>query len=226
MRFVSEPSELEREVLRVNGRYLDEVVERFGLCPWAERARREGQVESRVFQHNSAEIFEPSLAALSELARLDRVEVGLFLYPFLDLTRLDFEHFVRRLRTLETERHELGTEPFAMAAFHPDARAHLEDPERLIPFLRRSPYPTIQVVRLSALERVRGGDEGTAYWDLELLSGPEIRKPSPIPLRERIARANLNTVLEVGVPALEAAIGEVLADRDRTRARLTLLKRA
>jgi hypothetical protein len=223
---VNEPSELEREVLRVNGRYLDEVVERFGLCPWAERARREGQVETEVFQQDSAEIFEPSLAALSALSLLASVEVGLFLYPFLDLTRLDFEQFVRRLRALETERHELGTQPFAMAAFHPDAQAHLDDPERLIPFLRRSPYPTIQVVRLSALERVRGGNEGTAYWDLELLSAPAIHKPSPIPLRERIARANLKTVLEVGVPAFETAIGEVLADRDRTRARLLLLKRA
>jgi hypothetical protein len=226
MRDVNDLSEVELEVLRVNGRYLAEVVERFGLCPWAERARREGQVESRVFQQVSPDLFEPSLTALSDLARAPHIEVGLFLYPCLELGRLDFEHFVRRLRQLETERHEVGTEPFAMAAFHPDAQANLEDPERLIPFLRRSPYPSIQVVRMSALERVRGGDEGTAYWDFQLLGAPGIHKPSPIPMRERVARANLKTVLEVGVAAVDAAVGEVFADRDRTRARLTLPKRA
>jgi hypothetical protein len=221
---VTDITELEREVLRVNARYLDEVVERFGLCPWADRARREGQVSSWVFQQDSPEIFDASLAALSELARSPHVEVGLFLYPFLELARLDFEHFVRRLRVLETERHQVGTEPFAMAAFHPDAEPKLDDPERLIPYLRRSPYPTIQVIRLSALERVRGGEEGTAFWDLELLRTPGFHQPSPAPLRERIARANLKTVLEVGISAFQAAVGEVLADRDRTRPRLMLLK--
>lgn len=219
-------SEVEREVLRVNGRYLSEVVERFRLCPWAERARRDGSVKTSIFQQNSPEIFEPSCSALSALDSASEIEVGLLLYPYLDLSRLDFEHFVRRLRTLEADRHEVGAELFAMAAFHPDAEPHLDDPERLIPYLRRSPYPTIQVVRLSTLERVRGGDEGTAYWDIQLLGSPGIHDPSPIPLRERIARANLKTVLEAGVPAFEAAFNDILADRDRTSARLGLAKRA
>jgi hypothetical protein len=149
------------------------------------------------------------------------VEVALFLYPLLDLGRLDFEHFVRRLRTFDTDRHEVGSAPFAMAAFHPDAEPNLDDPERLVPFLRRSPYPTVQLVRRTALDRVRGrSDEGTAYWDLELLSSPSLQKPEPPPLRERIARANLATVLEVGVTAVEAVIRDILRDRDETRLRL------
>ncbi|HEY3496475.1 MAG TPA: DUF1415 family protein [Polyangiaceae bacterium] len=217
---MSDSAEVEREVLRVNARYLDEVVERFCLCPWAERARREGQVMQWVFQQDSPEIFDASLAALTRLDACRNAEVGLFLYPFLDLSRLDFEHFVRRLRALESARHEVGTEPFAMAAFHAQAEPNLDDPERLIPYLRRSPYPTIQVVRLSALERVRGAPEGTAYWDLQLLGAPGIPRTNQLSLRERIARANLKTVLEVGVETLEAAVADVLADRDRTRARL------
>lgn len=218
---VSDGDEIEREALRLNRRYLSEVVERFTLCPYAERSRREGQVRECVFQHESAEIFEPSLTAISALWDHAEVEVALFLYPLLDLGRLDFEHFVRRLRTLDTDRHEVGSAPFAMAAFHPDAEANLDDPERLIPFLRRSPYPTIQLVRRTALDRVRGrSDEGTAYWDLELLSSPSLQKPEPPPLRERIARANLATVLEVGVTTVEAVIRDILRDRDETRLRL------
>jgi hypothetical protein len=226
MASVTDPGEVEREVLRVNERYLDEVVDRFSLCPWADRARREGQVKSWVFQDNSPEIFEPSLAALHALAELSHVEVGLFIYPLVGLSRLDFEQFVRRLRALESARHELGTEPFAMAAFHPDAEPYLDDPERLIPYLRRSPYPTIQVIRRSALERVRGGDEGTEYWDLDLIAAQGMRRPSPVPLRERVARANLKTVLEVGVGTVAAAVQAVLDDRDETHIRLTSPKRA
>jgi hypothetical protein len=219
---VSDADEIEREALRLNRRYLSEVVERFTLCPFAERSRLEGQVKECVFQQQSAEIFDPSLTAISALWAHEEVEVALFLYPLLDLGRLDFEHFVRRLRTLDTDRHEVGAAPFAMAAFHPDAEPNLDDPERLVPFLRRSPYPTIQLVRRTALDRVRGrSDEGTAYWDLELLSSTTLQKPEPPPLRERIARANLRTVLEAGVTTVEAVIRDILRDRDETRLRLS-----
>ena len=218
---VSDADDIEREALRLNRRYLSEVVERFTLCPFAERSRREGQVKECVFQQESAEIFEPSLSGISALWPHEKVEVALFMYPLLNLGRLDFEHFVRRLRTFDTDRHEVGTAPFAMAAFHPDAEPRLEDPERLVPFLRRSPYPTIQLVRRTALDRVRGStDEGTAYWDLELLSSPWRQKPEPTPLRERIARANLATVLEVGVTAVEAVMKDIFRDRDETHQRL------
>ena len=65
----------------------------------------------------------------------------------------------------------VGESPFAMAAFHPDAAADLDDPERLIPFLRRTPDPTIQLVRQEALERVRGRHpQGTAFVDPQLFS--------------------------------------------------------
>ena len=46
---VAPPEELEQETLRLNGRYLDEVVERFVLCPWAASSRRDGQVAECVF---------------------------------------------------------------------------------------------------------------------------------------------------------------------------------
>jgi hypothetical protein len=214
-------SELEREVLRLNRRYLDEVVEAFALCPWALRARLDGQVSERVFTHESPDFFAESLSALGALAREIDVEIGLFIYPRLRLSRLDFEHFVRRLRTIDEERHPVGEVPLAMAAFHPDAEPDLEEPERLIPYLRRSPYPTIQVVRRTALDRVRGGtDEGTAYLDLSLVGSLDVHQPVSPPLRERIARANLATVKRVGKDTLEAAYVDILRDRDETEARL------
>jgi hypothetical protein len=219
--------ELERQVLRLNRRYLDEVVEAFALCPWALRARLDGQVSERVFAHESPEFFAESLDALGALSERETIEVGLFIYPRLRLSRLEFEHFVRRLRALDEARYEVGEVPLAMAAFHPDAEPDLDDAERLIPYLRRSPYPTIQVVRRAALDRVRGGaDEGTAYLDLSLVASLDVHQPVSPPLRERIARANLATVRRVGKDTLEAAFRDILRDRDETEERLARDKRA
>ena len=220
-------NEIERETLRLNRRYLTEVVERFALCPWAPRSLSEGQVVECVFQQENADDFTPSLDRLSELEGRLKIEVALFIYPLLGAGRLDFEHFARGLRTLDHDRHEIGKVPFALAVFHPDATPQLEDPERLIPFLRRSPYPTLQVVRTTALERVRGTEvEGTAYLDLELLGLPALTGPAPLSLRERIARHNLTTVEREGVDAVEGVITSILRDRDETALRLGRPKRA
>jgi len=218
---------IESETLRLNRRYLAEVVERYSLCPWALRSRAEGHVGEYVFQQETPDDLAASVAAIDSLAAHPNVEVGSYPRWFERLGRLDFEHFARRLRALDADRHEAGAAPFAMAAFHPDASPHLDDPERLIPFLRRSPYPTLQLVRASALERVRGGEEeGTAFFDLAVLGVPAALPASPPSLRERIARRNLETVREVGVETVEAALGDIFQDRDRTDERLQGRKRA
>ncbi len=217
----------EAEVLRLNRRYLTEVVERFGLCPWALRARLDGAVMERVFWQESPEFFAHSLAALDTMIASRQTDIGLFIYPRLGLGRLEFEHFVRVLREQDSARHPLGEVPVAMAAFHPDARPDLSDAERLVPYLRRTPYPTIQVVRRSALDRVRGDtDEGTAYLDVSLLASPEVQRPVRTPLRERIARANLATLQGLGLAAFEAIVSDILRDRDAVEARLDGTKRA
>jgi hypothetical protein len=219
---------LEREVMRLNARYLTEVVEGFGLCPWAQRARLEGRVEPRVFLHDSPEFLADSLLALEALAGRPELEIGLFIYPCLRLGRLPFEHFARRLRERDAERYPVGEVPFAMAAFHPDAEPDLGDPQRLVPYLRRTPYPTLQVVRMSALARVRAGDDGgtlfvdpaaVAAMTFDLATGAQAGAPTP-PLRERIARANLATVERVGTAAVDAVVRDILRDRDETHARL------
>lgn len=222
------PEEIERETLRLNRRYLEEVVERFVLCPWARSARHDGHVAECVFQQEFPDDFAPSLTTIDTLSEHAEIEVALFIYPRLDLGRLDFEHFARGLRVLDAERYEPGQAPFAMAAFHPDATPQLDDPERLIPFLRRSPYPTLQLVRTSSLERVRGNEiEGTAFLDLDLLGAAGLSlPPAPTPLRERIAKRNLDTVRSEGVENIERVLEDILRDRDRTDERLQGRKRA
>lgn len=219
-------AELIREALRIYRRYATEIIERHAFCPWAERARLDGHVTERVLTQSDATDMAPSLDAISELDADPAIEIGLLIYPRLQLARLEFEHFVGQLRREDTPRHALGEVPFAMAAFHPDARADLSDPERLIPFIRRSPDPTIQLVRQSVLDRVRSrSPEGTAFidpasLDLELLLAEKEKEKTTLPLRQRIARANQETVSEVGVGELDSQLADIFRDRDETYARL------
>jgi hypothetical protein len=212
-------STLEIETLRLNRRYVVEIVEHFGLCPWADRARREGHVTEVVFDQTDPDRFDVSLDRVKELEPRTGIDVALFIYPQIGLNRLDFEHFARRFRALDADRHPPGRIPFALAAFHPDAAPVLANPDRLVPFLRRSPDPTIQLVRETTLSRVRGDLHGTSFY------GPEVllpgAGPSPEPdIRERIAQANHDTVTRVGVEAFEAIFQDILRDRDETRLRL------
>jgi len=214
-------SALREQALRVYRRYMLEVVEGFTLCPWAAAARRDGHVvEAVILAENQADP-QQSLTLLATLSSELETDIALFIYPDLELDRLGFESFVRTLRERDAARHEVGTIPFAMAAFHPDARPDLNEPERLIPFLRRTPDPTIQVVRCAALDRVRGNSqEGTSFFDLASLGTVPLPQKEPVSLRQRIAQANLETTLEVGVDTLEALFQDIRRDRDESYARV------
>ena len=214
-------SALRLEALRVYRRYMLEVVEGFTLCPWAAAARRDGHVAECVILAENQHDPQQSLALLASLESTLETDIALFIYPDLELDRLGFEGFVRTLRERDAARYEVGTIPFAMAAFHPDARADLKEPERLIPFLRRTPDPTIQVVRRTALDRVRGSSqEGTSFFDLTDLATLPLPQKEPVSLRQRIAQANLDTALEVGIETLETLFQDIRRDRDESYARI------
>lgn len=212
-----------REVVRIYERYAREVVERFDFCPWAARARREKTARPRVlFQANLADLSE-SLGAIEEFESVPSLAVGLLIYPCVTADRLDFEHFVRLLRHADGARREPGQIPFAMAAFHPHAAPDLSDPDRLVPFIRRSPDPTIQLVRREALESVRGeGAGGTSLVEPWMMSPAGLAVPEKQGVRERIAQNNLRTTNTLGVPAIEALLADIAADRATSYARLSM----
>lgn len=212
---VSETSPLAREAIRVYGRYEVEVIEAYTLCPWAERSRREGHTRQLVLD----EPLEVNrvLAAIDVLAADARVEVGFLLFPCCTLPRVEFERFVSGLRDRDQQRGAT----FAAAAFHPDAAADLSDPYRLVPFVRRSPDPTIQLIRRSVLESVRRpGDGGTGYIDPSSITDlvAFFKNPPKPPLHERVAQANLEQVERVGVAAVEQVLADIRADRARAYA--------
>lgn len=217
-------SDLVAEALRLYGRYEREFIVAFGLCPYADRARREGRVRERVLLDTTVSLAS-ALEANDALVALPEVEIGLLLYPRLRASYREFEHFVSSVRQADEERSN-GAAAMAMAAFHPDGARDVSSPARLVPFIRRSPDPTIQLVRQSALDRVRrGASTGTEFMSpsvvRSLLSGDALQaleSPSA-PLHERIAQANWERLREVGFDAAEAILVDIAADRTRTYAR-------
>jgi len=182
-----EPAALAR-----NDRYLRDFVEALNLCPFAKRCREEGRLVRRVILDDY--VLPALLRAAAEVETLPekQCEVALFLVPgFTDGAAAFLELCAEVRRPL---RH------FHCVAFHPGLKADFSSENRAVQFLRRAPDPTLQLVRIATLERVRGERSGGTVYvpnpaakDLHL----------PPSLSEEIARANLATILEHGPATLE-----------------------
>jgi hypothetical protein len=218
-------ADLAAEAVRLHRRYLVEIVEELGFCPWARKSR----VSGRIRHHASLTTDEREAARETEeaigrwTAEAD-VEVGFVIFPRLEITRRAFDTLTSQVNQREAERHAIGEVPFVMAAFHPEASVDTATGERLIPFLRRTPDPSLQLVRVSVLEAVRANTpQGTRLVDMEEIMKGMIGLDSlreELPLRERIARQNLQTARELGLQELARRLDDIRADRDRTYAAL------
>jgi len=214
-----------REVERIHTRYQLEVVEAFGLCPWAKEARTSGRVQMVVTFTRSADAaaVQATLPLIDDAMRAEATEVGMLIFPQLALGRLAFAHFVAEVRAAEESRRPRGQQPFALADFHPAAQPDTRTPQTLVPFLRRAPDPMIQIVRTGVLAHVRGPhDHGTKYLDAaqlaELASGT---LPAPTTaVSTRVAEHNYRTVQRVGEAQLHSVFLTITADRNQSYAAL------
>jgi hypothetical protein len=205
---VSPESPLVAETLRVNARYVEEVVIGWGLCPWAAQAWREGAVARRVLVDPAPEQtteIDGVLAFIDELAPNPAVSIGLVLFPRATLTEAAWGTFAERVRRADRARRAPDVSaPFLLAAFHPGSGESASDaavanPGALVSFIRRTPDPMLQLVRASLLARLA---------------------PPSGDLSDEIARANFAAVNARTPAALDALIGEIRRDRDASYARL------
>jgi len=212
---------LESEALRLAERYAVEIVEAFGLCPWAREARQTGRFHRTVIgATTSAEVVALGAPQIEVLAQRADVDVAMLIFPRLDITQSELQRLVGKLDTAHVQ--SAGTPIMSMAAFHPEARADLTTPDRLLPFLRRSPDSAIQLVRREALVRARkASDSGAEYVTgvraLSMMLGSAEPTGS---VSDAIANHNLRTVERVGVEALETVFQDIRADRARSYASL------
>lgn len=210
------------EAIRVYRRYGVDIVEALTLCPFAAPSRRGGHVVeyvSLVPELSSEAALTDALEIVHRAADDTTVEIGLVLFPLVDIARIDFARFVERLR--RTHQDEPTGLVMAMESFHPDSEVDTSSAERLIPFLRRTPDPTIQLVRQSVLDRVRRGTEqGTAFFDITTMSLEALEAKPSKPLHTRIAETNHETVRAHGADAIAQRFADVRRDRDESYARL------
>jgi hypothetical protein len=198
----------DEQVLARNDRYLREFVEALHLCPYARSCREQGKLQRRVVRGRVQ-----ALSAIRDIEALpeDAVEVALLIFPDEPVTGEEsaraFEASCASLREEMSAGH-VGAPPFYCVAFHPGLPRDLQDAHRAVRFIRRSPDPTLQLVRASVLRSVRGeNDGGSRYVDTTLLSLEQaMALATPISLAERIAEANLTTLRREGSARLEALL--------------------
>ncbi len=138
------------EVHRILARYLVEVVERHELCPWARATRGQGALAVGILWGAptlEAWIAEAERLLASELPASRAGRVVMVVAPELTIPRPAFAALRDRVA---------ARIPHAgVAEFHPDAPLDLATPARLVPFLRRSPDPLLQLVPIAHLDAVR-----------------------------------------------------------------------
>jgi hypothetical protein len=179
------------------------VVERFGICPFAEQAMKEGHVARRVVR-----VPGEARALVDELARDENVEVALLIFPTVTMNAVAFDAWCAPLREANAA--------FVAAVFHPDTAYELTTPAQAVGFFRRAPDPTLQLVRVSVLERVRGAG-GKFMFDFSAAAWAELKKREHrLPTSERIARDNHALVLRDGISTLQAIYDDIRADRQRS----------
>lgn len=196
-------SALRAEALRLNTRYVNEVVLAWDLCPWAEKAFASGQVRQEV-SLAEAPASTDVLPFLDALVAAPEVAIGLYILPRFATRPAQFDAFAERVRRADhARRPDAAASPpapeFLIAAFHPDAADMFTTPPQLVSFVRRTPDPTLQLVRTSVLRRATG-------------EGPRVS--------DDVTRRNFETVRGRGAEALDAVLREIRRDRDETYARL------
>jgi hypothetical protein len=199
---VTDASPLVAEALRLNARYVEEVVIGWGLCPWAAQAWRDGAVARRVLI-DPVPVADGVMAFIDEIASDAAISIGFAIFPRLAADEAPFWSFAERVRRADRARRPPGAAtPFLLAAFHPgsgESAAAATDAGTLVSFIRRTPDPMLQLVRATLVDALArdGRDVST-----------------------EIGRANFATVGGRTPAALDAAVRDIRRDRDATYARL------
>ena len=204
---------LKREAIRLYRRYAVEIVEALSFCPYAEKARLDGLTHELVMTER-APSDEAVLERIEEVTDDERIDIGLLILPRVEVSQAELGRWVEGLRKLH--RANRGATRLAIEGFHPVAEADVSSAERLTPFVRRTPDPTLQLTRLSSLQDVRRGTPtGTGFIDPSTVDLAELlSRPVKRPLHERIAELNLESVRRLGVEEIERRMHDILRDRD------------
>lgn len=199
------------EVLRILERYLVEVVERHELCPWARTARAHGELAVGVLWGTPS--LDQWVAEAARLLAVPGTRVAMAIAPELSIAREAFSALRDRVAS--------RIPSAGVAEFHPAAALDLSSPARLVPFVRRSPDPLLQLVPLAVLQAVRSPAPAAGLTQQATMLGGHAAPPRR-ELAERIAAANHATVARAHAVIAEA-LDAIAADRRAAYARAGIM---
>lgn len=210
---------LVREARRIYFRYAVEVVETYTFCPWARSAREAGRVQCNVILGERPTL-EALLAEVRAADARDAIDVTLLVMPECRFDRKELRHLTSTLHAQYESVSGRGKTIHAIADFHPSAPLDQVSPERLVPFIRKSPDPTLQLIKHAALESARRGpQEGTRAATLEMMLKGQLKEE---PAHARIAATNHRTVEREGSAAILTVLEDIARDRIASYARTGL----
>ncbi len=217
------------EVHRIHARYLEEVVEDLGLCPFARHSREQGRVHRPLFRVGEDPPDPEAVARGIAAVTTGHDDAEIILATFVDpggrfATPAAFETFVTSVRAAYDG---LGAPLYFMVAFHPrlDETIDTTRPltkDTLVPLIRRTPDPVIQCVNAAVLERARANAQQAAKRKLMEAHGhdPVLRAmlersvQTDSELSADIARANFDACgTGEGHQELQARIASIIAER-------------
>lgn len=198
------------EALRLNDRYVREVIEHFNVCPFARGARVSGRAIRDVLLLDSCD----EEAVVDAIERHERgpatVEIVQLILPRVKVAPRAFEEFVSRVRTARALRE--GTAPFALAGFHPEFGLNLKNADTAVAFFRRAPDPMIQLVRLTVIDALTRDALTPAEMVERYLRG---EPPPPLPINQRITHDNYALLQRDGTEVIAALYAAIAGDRRR-----------
>ena len=197
----------EAVVRRVLDRYLVEIVEAYELCPWARAARAGGELAVAVVWQQPA--LDEWVAAAERLLAAPRTRVAMIVAP-------EWSGSPAELRALR-DRVAARVATAGVADFFPEAAFDLATPARLVPFLRRSPDPLLQLVPLALLDGVRAAPPPPDLAAQARMLGGAGAAPH-VAVADRIAAAN-HARVAADPEAIAARFAAIAEDRARSYAR-------
>jgi len=205
---VSRRERLAREAIRLHDRYQIELIERFGLCPWAKHARKGNRTRTHVVL--DASCLPNELSPVLERWDTDEsVDVAFVIAPKFGDGPEGFAGWAASLAALLDHR-------FFSAPFHPD----VDEGAGSVRFFRQTPDPTVQLVRRARLEEVRAQDP-PHYKDIFTVSLGDLEAECPVKtVAASVIEHNERVFESEGRETLQAILDDIYADRDRTYAEL------
>jgi len=209
---------IEREALRVNDRYLSEIVEGYAFCPFAKDGREKGRT-ARYVHRSRGNDGEALLALFALVAATPEQEVAQVILPLVDVDPKDFATFCYALTELGNARARVST--LACAPLHPALPFSTATPYTLLPLFRRAPDPTIQWVRLDGLDAIYAGrtTETICPTPEELALIQRADAAPRAALYDRVCDTNSRMAERIGVARLEGMLRDIAEDGRRSYGR-------